>query len=433
MTDAAPEPPADLFQRYVGSVVRTGSEAGPCRDPEVLDLAARCPPRPPGGAFSLFAQALTDAAARTAAGRAAHLRTLIRASEVLETVCVNLFLQPWNRSIWTLKTFTGPFVYFVQSVLSGPTIQSLLASVGYLLHTEDSLSEYRLSEDADPDRAMLVAFELLLVRLECCHLLEILEQDQPEPQVWLQILQRVGFTKSEEAKNDETEVQQEDNMVKEVPLCLEAKHADTSQPRTQHRLLSEDHSIMEMHRTYPDLAIRGRPLLREQPAMGISRRCFTGSSNNDNREHSGSSAAVLMSVCGERDGRKAGDDRSRGFRHRGHVATSQGKALTSSRAGDDLSGPQAFSLHITIKAGSVAEPGEVTAWTQETADQQNENLVKLEDRRTVTGPPVEMMNQVRLDQDMKTKDRSKSDDNMSKDKHEQRMSRNPERLRSRTL
>ncbi|XP_034040523.1 uncharacterized protein LOC117523188 isoform X3 [Thalassophryne amazonica] len=422
MTDAAPEPPADLFQRYVGSVVRTGSEAGPCRDPEVLDLAARCPPRPPGGAFSLFAQALTDAAARTAAGRAAHLRTLIRASEVLETVCVNLFLQPWNRSIWTLKTFTGPFVYFVQSVLSGPTIQSLLASVGYLLHTEDSLSEYRLSEDADPDRAMLVAFELLLVRLECCHLLEILEQDQPEPQVWLQILQRVGFTKSEEAKNDETEVQQEDNMVKEVPLCLEAKHADTSQPRTQHRLLSEDHSIMEMHRTYPDLAIRGRPLLREQPAMGISRR-------------------------------KAGDDRSRGFRHRGHVATSQGKALTSSRAGDDLSGPQAFSLHITIKAGSVAEPGEVTAWTQETAvptclrrpktrprlsgqqliDQQNENLVKLEDRRTVTGPPVEMMNQVRLDQDMKTKDRSKSDDNMSKDKHEQRMSRNPERLRSRTL
>lgn len=50
-------------------------------------------------------------------------------------------------------------------------------------------SEYRLSEDANPDRAMLVGFELLLARVECYHLLELLEKDQLEPQVRSEIIQ----------------------------------------------------------------------------------------------------------------------------------------------------------------------------------------------------------------------------------------------------
>lgn len=41
-------------------------------------------------------------------------------------------------------------------------------------------SEYRLSEDANPDRAMLVGFELLLARVEYYHLLDT---DQLKPQV----------------------------------------------------------------------------------------------------------------------------------------------------------------------------------------------------------------------------------------------------------
>lgn len=44
-------------------------------------------------------------------------------------------------------------------------------------------SEYRLSEEANPDRAMLLGFELLLARVECSHLLELLEKDQLGPQV----------------------------------------------------------------------------------------------------------------------------------------------------------------------------------------------------------------------------------------------------------
>lgn len=50
-------------------------------------------------------------------------------------------------------------------------------------------SEYRLSEDANPDRAMLVGFELLLARVEYYRLLELLDKDQLKPQVKSEIIQ----------------------------------------------------------------------------------------------------------------------------------------------------------------------------------------------------------------------------------------------------
>lgn len=56
---------------------------------------------------------------------------------------------------------------------------TLLSSLYCLMY----FSEYRLSEDANPDGAMLVGFELLLARVECYHLLELLEKDQLGPQV----------------------------------------------------------------------------------------------------------------------------------------------------------------------------------------------------------------------------------------------------------
>lgn len=61
------------------------------------------------------------------------------------------------------------------------TVGLVLSS--FPLNCSMHFSEYRLREDADPDRAMLLAFELLLARVECDHLLEILEKDQLEPQV----------------------------------------------------------------------------------------------------------------------------------------------------------------------------------------------------------------------------------------------------------
>lgn len=58
------------------------------------------------------------------------------------------------------------------------------------LHFLVYFSEYRLSEDANPDRAMLVGFELLLARVECYQLLELLDKDQPGPQVRSEIIQQ---------------------------------------------------------------------------------------------------------------------------------------------------------------------------------------------------------------------------------------------------
>ena len=44
--------------------------------------------------------------------------------------------------------------------------------------------------DANPDKAMLVGFELLLARVECLHLLELLEKEKDHlgPQVRSEIM-----------------------------------------------------------------------------------------------------------------------------------------------------------------------------------------------------------------------------------------------------
>lgn len=62
----------------------------------------------------------------------------------------------------------------------------LFDNLFFLVH----YSEYRLSEDVNTDRAMLVGFELLLARVECYHFLE-LQEDQLEPQVWSEIVHHI--------------------------------------------------------------------------------------------------------------------------------------------------------------------------------------------------------------------------------------------------
>lgn len=44
-------------------------------------------------------------------------------------------------------------------------------------------SEYRLCDEASPDRALKVGFELLLARALCLYLLQLLQQDQLQAQV----------------------------------------------------------------------------------------------------------------------------------------------------------------------------------------------------------------------------------------------------------
>ncbi|KAL7383222.1 hypothetical protein ABVT39_006858 [Epinephelus coioides] len=395
----------ELYEDYVSCYRQLCPEVRPCRDEGLLKKAAQYLLREPepSGTFTVFPfyQAVTQDCDSPSTDCRKHLSAFIKATELLETLCLNLFLQPWRKEIKTLKAFTGPFVYFLLPVLSSSTIQSVLASIGYLPHTDTPQSEYRLSEDANPERATLLGFELLLARVECYRLLELLEKDQLGPQEWLEVLQRrVEPTKQEETTEKKTPVEQkeeeeekkkkkEEAHRKEVPLFLDIRSESTVTPQPKPRrchLSSVDQSIMEMQMIYPDLAIRGRPLLPDKPRRANSSRSssskdvHTTSAHNYSDDNTAAdlckrnsvkgtkaAASAIQSKTGEvlgDNGRDSGcNDRNSGG------ATAPGDAISSSisdtdggRVDDELSGPQAISLHITLRAGSKAEqnvaPGE---------------------------------------------------------------------------
>ncbi|XP_077166062.1 uncharacterized protein LOC143823535 [Paroedura picta] len=96
-------------------------------------------------------------------------RRLIRAFEFLELLCVNLFLSPWRKEIKSLKTFTGNFVYCVQSVLPACIVEELLEKLGYVATTATEFSLVRKLKEEEAEQA---AFEIFLARIECEDLLE---------------------------------------------------------------------------------------------------------------------------------------------------------------------------------------------------------------------------------------------------------------------
>ncbi|XP_035642693.1 uncharacterized protein LOC118393757 [Oncorhynchus keta] len=278
---------------------------------------------------------------------------LIKATEVLEMFCVNLFLYPWKKEIKIVKTFTGPFVYCIQPVLTKSATKSILETIGYHLETD---TEYRLTNNADPETAMKMGFELFLARTECEYLLELMGQrSQPE---CLEILQRRAAplhntqAAEETAKESETEPLQmqkeeenedkglsngcslvdpgpvetdegdltEENPVTastpgrqqddgQIPLNLEVQSIETTHSpgiRPPRAFLNDDRSILEMQQNYPDLAIRQKPIF-SKPLGGppVSRRRLI----KENAPEEGGSAANL--------------------------------------AGSDVSGPQSISIHTT--------------------------------------------------------------------------------------
>uniref|UniRef100_A0A4W6BMR0 Spermatogenesis-associated protein 2 PUB-like domain-containing protein n=1 Tax=Lates calcarifer TaxID=8187 RepID=A0A4W6BMR0_LATCA len=358
----------ELYEDYVNCYLHQCVEARPCHDRRLLKKAAQYLLREPEprDTFTVFPfyQAVGENCEPMSTNCRKHLCAFIKATELLETLCVNLFLQPWKKEFKTLKTFTGPFVYCLQPALSSPTIQSVLASIGYLPHTD---TPQRLCEDASPDRAILVGFELLLARVECHHLLELLEKDH----------QRA------------------------VPLYSDTRLAvnPQSKPRKGH-LISADQSIMEMQRTYPDLAFRGRPLVPDKQAnssRSSSKTVHTASDNysDDSKavelpkrdcikgtkaapadsKNDGSKADEVLGDNGRSSG--ANDGNSGGNTTPGNTTSSSFSNNNGSRVDDELSGPQAISLHITLRAGHKAEQGlkpgesqpttEPTAWMQQQA------------------------------------------------------------------
>ena len=111
-----PDPPVsrpDLFREY-RSFHRRLAEARPCRGGRLLQRAARFLRAEPDlrDTFTAFPfhRALTGALTEERGGARARtqLSAFIRAAEILETLSLNLFLQPWRREIRTLKVPRAP-------------------------------------------------------------------------------------------------------------------------------------------------------------------------------------------------------------------------------------------------------------------------------------------------------------------------------------
>ncbi|XP_034755151.1 uncharacterized protein LOC117960938 [Etheostoma cragini] len=429
----------ELYEDYV-NYLQLCPEVRPCRDACLLEKAAQflqTEPEPTGS-FTLFPfyQAVRHDCKSLRTGSREHLAAFIKATDLLETLCVNLFLQPWKKEIKTLKTFTGPFVYCLLPVLSSSTIQSVLATIGYLPHADSPQSEYRLSEDANPDRAMLLGFEMLLARVECYHLLELLEKDQVGPQEWLEVLQRrVGPTKIEETTDKKTTIGQKEEEEKEekkkedrkeVRPDLDTRLAVKPQPKPRHcHFISVDQSIMEMQMTYPDLVFRGRPVQMDEPQRANSSKSSSKDAHTNYSDDSKATdlaerdcikdtkVAAAKTICSKNDGSKAdevfGDDgkgsgcidrNSGGTTSPGDTISSSSLSKTDgSRVACELSGPQEMSLHIPPRAGSKAEQslklGEPQPTDKPSAWTQQQTVADLENKRpdTSTLPSLSSMDE----------------------------------------
>ncbi|KAM7101634.1 uncharacterized protein J5F26_009072 [Ciconia maguari] len=103
------------------------------------------------------------------------LRGLLKALEVLELLCVNLLLSPWRKEIRSLKTFTGNFVYYIQSVLPDDIVKTVLEKIGYIATTA---TEFSLVKKRNNEETKQTAFEIFLARIECETILEMTNEEK---------------------------------------------------------------------------------------------------------------------------------------------------------------------------------------------------------------------------------------------------------------
>ncbi|XP_075290347.1 uncharacterized protein LOC104338260 isoform X2 [Opisthocomus hoazin] len=103
------------------------------------------------------------------------LRGLLKALEVLELLCVNLLLSPWRKEIRSLKTFTGNFVYYIQSVLPDDIVKTVLEKIGY---TATTATEFSLVKKRNNEETKQTAFEIFLARIECETILETTNEEK---------------------------------------------------------------------------------------------------------------------------------------------------------------------------------------------------------------------------------------------------------------
>ncbi|CAL1577737.1 unnamed protein product [Knipowitschia caucasica] len=303
-----PEDPRGLFEDYLSSHVTVCPEPGPCQDEDLLRRGAEALLEHPVTSASLIQ--LCYHVLETLSTDHTDLRRLVRATELLETLCLNLYFYPWRKDIRKLKSFTGAFVYCLLPALGCTTLQSLLASIGYMPEKPGpSPSDYRLFKDASLESAVQVAFELLLTRALCLHLLQ--QHSKASLQECVDNLKlNLPAELSRRSECMAVSAEREENQTDADPgreVCPEGASG-----------LTDDQPNDRLHLTYTDLVFRGRPLQEDDTSLSPQTDMFPL----------------------RRRAQRAREQRPPSYRPR---------PSQDLREDDGLSGPLGLSLHITSR------------------------------------------------------------------------------------
>ncbi|XP_072451931.1 uncharacterized protein [Chiloscyllium punctatum] len=172
---------AELYQKFLASYQKdfVSGSLCPCaggeqlrRGKELLDSMAAPRQRFPLLDFYRLALGFVEAKSGEGSGQQS-LFALGKALELLELICINLYLWPWRKEIKSIKTFTGAFVYFIEPVFPPDVLQGILVKMGY---TQKGISEYVISKQVSKEDIGQLGFECFLARAECVLMQEILEQ-----------------------------------------------------------------------------------------------------------------------------------------------------------------------------------------------------------------------------------------------------------------
>ncbi|KAM4602320.1 uncharacterized protein O3C94_023527 [Discoglossus pictus] len=140
-----------------------------------------------------------------------ELQSLVKGLEILELVCVHLFLYPWRKELRTLKKFTGNFVYFVQPVIPEYLLKQILQGVGY---TEVMDTEYIITGAINTEEAKQASFELFLARIQCEEFIQLINDDRTDRiQIFLKGLSEEDSKEDIQTARQKTENNKESNFI----------------------------------------------------------------------------------------------------------------------------------------------------------------------------------------------------------------------------
>uniref|UniRef100_A0A8C3JF62 Spermatogenesis-associated protein 2 PUB-like domain-containing protein n=1 Tax=Calidris pygmaea TaxID=425635 RepID=A0A8C3JF62_9CHAR len=193
----------EVLRDYLAYYAARGAEGelAACEDASLKARARRLlGPRRRGG---LDVRGVAERCRRARGRRGGSvLRDLLKALEVLELLCVNLLLSPWRKEIRSLKTFTGNFVYYIQSVLPDDIVKTVLEKIGYIATTA---TEFSLVKERNNEETKQTAFEIFLARIECETILEMTNEEKcGNLEVTLQKRTQMHQNHGDEDKEDQT-------------------------------------------------------------------------------------------------------------------------------------------------------------------------------------------------------------------------------------